>query len=280
MKTKIIILALTLSASTCLLTAQNENQRPEGQRPTRRDRGPDDARAPGGTSGQRFVMPLIVALDLNHDGTIDADEAAKSAESLKKLDKNGDGKLTMDELRGPRPADMGTRGRSGREGGRGMAPGGWGGSGMRGQGAEPGGPGGFPGGPGRFAPGGPEGRPGGPVGPDVFRGTGNGGGPVGFHLVPPPVQEHLGLSIDQKKRIEKLETDVQKKIEKILTPEQRLRLKQMPPMQARGGRGMAPGGWGGSGMRGAGPGPAGERGPGAPLPGNPPGSAPQRPVRE
>ena len=47
--------------------------------------------------------PLIAALDVNRDGIIDADEIAKAAESLRKLDRNGDGELTMDELRPPHP---------------------------------------------------------------------------------------------------------------------------------------------------------------------------------
>jgi hypothetical protein len=43
--------------------------------------------------------PLMAVLDVNHDGVIDADEIANAAASLMKLDKNGDGKLTPDELR-------------------------------------------------------------------------------------------------------------------------------------------------------------------------------------
>jgi hypothetical protein len=76
---------------------------------------------PDRMGGQRPVMPIIAALDLNKDGTIDAEEIAKASEALKKLDKNGDGKLTPDEYLPPR----------------------WqGGPWMRGPGG-PGGPGGF-----------------------------------------------------------------------------------------------------------------------------------------
>jgi hypothetical protein len=60
----------------------------------------------------------VEALDLNQDGTIDADEIAKAPESLKKLDKNGDGKLAPDEYRPPRP------GGPGGPGGQGGGPGG------------------------------------------------------------------------------------------------------------------------------------------------------------
>jgi len=47
--------------------------------------------------------PLMEALDANHDGVIDANEIANASAALKALDKNGDGKLTLDELRPPRP---------------------------------------------------------------------------------------------------------------------------------------------------------------------------------
>ena len=50
---------------------------------------------------------MIEALDLNHDGVIDAEEMAKAGTSLKGLDKNGDGKLTPDEFRGARPGGPG-----------------------------------------------------------------------------------------------------------------------------------------------------------------------------
>ena len=53
------------------------------------------------------MNPFILALDLNNDGTLDADEIAKASVSLKKLDKNGDGKITPDEHRPQRPGGPG-----------------------------------------------------------------------------------------------------------------------------------------------------------------------------
>jgi hypothetical protein len=49
------------------------------------------------------VPPLFAALDANHDGIIDAAEIANASAALLTLDKNGDGKLTMDEIMPPHP---------------------------------------------------------------------------------------------------------------------------------------------------------------------------------
>jgi len=76
--------------------APQDGQRPRGPRPD--GQGPD---------GQRpmKVPPIIAALDVNHDGEIDAKEIENAAAALKKLDKNGDGKLTLEELLPARAAN-------------------------------------------------------------------------------------------------------------------------------------------------------------------------------
>ncbi len=183
MKKQIIILALTLGASSVSITAQEGKPpaggppgggqrqgsgegrqrgegRPEGQvgEGGRREGGPGQGgpgQAGGGPGGQRGMSPIIEALDLNKDGTIDAEELNQAAASLKKLDKNNDGKLTEAEYRPLRPGGQGGPGAGGQGGpgaggGRPEGQGGPdGGQGARGQGRPPGGEPGAPGGEGR-----------------------------------------------------------------------------------------------------------------------------------
>jgi hypothetical protein len=97
MKTKIktMLAVLALSGSALIANAQDAGGPP-----------PDGQRPPGGPGmhGHRPPpSPLVDVLDANHDGVIDADEIANAPAALKKLDKNGDGKLTPDEYRPPRP---------------------------------------------------------------------------------------------------------------------------------------------------------------------------------
>lgn len=100
MKNKI---ALTMLALGLALPAANVNAQ---------NNGPRGPRGPRGDGPGRPVPPLVAALDVNHDGTIDASELNSASESLRSLDKNTDGKLTPDELRpgrGPAPRDEAER---------------------------------------------------------------------------------------------------------------------------------------------------------------------------
>ena len=51
------------------------------------------------------ALPIVLALDANHDRVIDSNEIANASSALLTLDKNGDGKLTADEYLPPVPAD-------------------------------------------------------------------------------------------------------------------------------------------------------------------------------
>lgn len=125
MKTRIktVIVVLALSAPVWVTCAQEDGGPPPGEPPLRREGlrgftlpgGPDvqpPHRSRGGTAhfdrqGQRPPPPLVGALDANGDGVIDDVEIANASVALKRLDRNGDGKLTMEELRPPHTGGMG-----------------------------------------------------------------------------------------------------------------------------------------------------------------------------
>ena len=97
--TKVISGLLALGVSGWMLTAQDSG------RPTPNDQGPPNGgpAGPGGPHHRPRPGPLFVALDTNRDGVIDAAEIANASAALKALDKNGDGKLTPNELIPPPP---------------------------------------------------------------------------------------------------------------------------------------------------------------------------------
>jgi Ca2+-binding EF-hand superfamily protein len=74
-------------------------------------RGPRPPFPPGGrreTTGARLPPGgLFMALDTDHDGKLSSAEISAAAEVLKKLDKNGDGAITIDELLPPPPEKRG-----------------------------------------------------------------------------------------------------------------------------------------------------------------------------
>jgi hypothetical protein len=85
MKTTLALLALGISALAA--NAQNNNGSPpmKGHRPP--------------------PLPLVTALDANHDGVIGADEIANAPAALKALDANSDGQLAADEYLPTLPKD-------------------------------------------------------------------------------------------------------------------------------------------------------------------------------
>ncbi len=91
-----MIVALALSLPACSLLAQ-DGPPPDGS----------TNRPPGGRRHGPPPSPIIMALDVNHDGVISAEEIANAPAALKTLDKNGDGQLTKDEYMPPRPGNGG-----------------------------------------------------------------------------------------------------------------------------------------------------------------------------
>jgi hypothetical protein len=92
MNMKTMLTLLALGASVLIVNAQ------DGGGP------PDGSRGPGG-GHHPPSLPLVTALDTNHDGVIDSNEIANASAALKTLDKNGDGQLTADEYLPPLPKD-------------------------------------------------------------------------------------------------------------------------------------------------------------------------------
>lgn len=94
------------NASAALLT-QDKNGDGKLTREEYMPAPPNGKAPPAGQNGNRRqhpMPPIVAALDANHDGVIDADEIANASAALKTMDKNGDGKLTQEELR---PAHQG-----------------------------------------------------------------------------------------------------------------------------------------------------------------------------
>src|ERR1019366_2198651 len=115
MKTKVIILALALGASTCLLTAQDGNQPPDGQRPPRHEGGPGGPGGPDGPGGQGgfHLLPPRAMEQLNLTEDQQKQVAALEAEVKAKLEKI----LTADQLK--QLKEMRPPGRPGGPGGEG-----------------------------------------------------------------------------------------------------------------------------------------------------------------
>ena len=92
----VAIVALACGLSALNLPAQNDSGDAGGPPPGGEFRGPPGGPPPPG--------PMLLVLDTNQDGTLDAAEIANASAALLTLDQDGDGKLTLEELRPPPPS--------------------------------------------------------------------------------------------------------------------------------------------------------------------------------
>jgi hypothetical protein len=220
MRTLIIstLAAAVVLATVCVAT----------QVPRRENR---DAAQP--SAGTDAAVARLMAFDKNGDGKLTKEELAD--ERLHRLfdraDANQDGLVTTQELTTLLASETSAFG---------------GGRGGPGSGGPPDGPGaGGPDGGPRGAGGGPGGR--GPGGPGGF-----GAPPQPGQIMPTGLQDALGLSDKQKQQLAELQKEVDSRLDKILTSEQKQQLREL--------RDRGPGGFG--------PPPTGAGGPGGGNPGD------------
>jgi len=92
--------ALALGLGAGVIFAQEQGgPPPQGGGPGQQEEGPGQ----GHRHHRPPPLPIVEVLDANHDGIIDSNEIANASAALLTLDKNHDGKLTMDEYLPPRP---------------------------------------------------------------------------------------------------------------------------------------------------------------------------------
>jgi len=85
-----LIIATTLSLGVITTHAVDEEKK--GERQQRGEKQGKGQKRPGGRN------PILAVLDTNRDGTLSAAEMQNAVSALQKLDKNGDGNLTQEEL--------------------------------------------------------------------------------------------------------------------------------------------------------------------------------------
>ncbi len=103
-------LALFTTTSWAQEEKEGRGNRPREQRrsPEGRPEGGPGDNFPGMRLGQALgpqAHPLYIALDTDKDGKLSASELENATKSLLKLDKNGDGAVSLEELR-PDPSQM------------------------------------------------------------------------------------------------------------------------------------------------------------------------------
>lgn len=117
----LLILAVTILPSMVVVNAQGRNgdqelrERGDGDRPERergprdgdrpdRDRGPRDGEHRDGDRPQPRG-PIFDLLDRNHNGVLESEEIDQAIVVLRKMDRNGDGRLAGDEFGQRREGD-------------------------------------------------------------------------------------------------------------------------------------------------------------------------------
>ena len=109
MKFKMKMMATLFAvAFPIMASAQEEGKEKAGGRRPNMQRpgpGPEAGGFPGGPMGMLQMHPLMKILDTDKDGTLSTSEIANASKALIQLDKNGDGIISVEEMR-PDPSTM------------------------------------------------------------------------------------------------------------------------------------------------------------------------------
>jgi hypothetical protein len=128
MKIKVVLLALVLVGSTCLITAQDANQRPDGQTPPASGGAPGDSGGPGGQEGGPrgarggfHLLPPRAQEKLKLTADQQKQIASLETEVKAKLEKilTAEQMQQLKQMRPPRPQGGSDGGQNGPDGGQG-----------------------------------------------------------------------------------------------------------------------------------------------------------------
>ena len=118
----LLLMALVLMLTEASVFAQRpgrggEGQEGRGQRPRGGEQGEQGQRGQRGQGGrENQPSPLLRLFDVDRDGVVSTEEMNNAAAVLLKMDKDGDGSLSAEELR----PQGGRRGQGGQRGGQGQ----------------------------------------------------------------------------------------------------------------------------------------------------------------
>jgi hypothetical protein len=103
----------TLFFAASLATAVAQPIPPQGGNdPRQQQDGPHHGPPPGGGHRPPPPLPIIGAIDADHNGVISSEEMQNAPQALQQLDRNGDGQLTPDEFAMPPRDSQGRQNRS------------------------------------------------------------------------------------------------------------------------------------------------------------------------
>ena len=97
-KWQLIAMLMAVATPTWALAQEDGKDRPGSRRPKMTPTGEGSGQG-GFMGGPMAMLPIMKALDTDQDGILSATEIANASKSLMQLDKDGNGVLSMEEMR-------------------------------------------------------------------------------------------------------------------------------------------------------------------------------------